>query len=392
MGKAPEPGVTSQMSARSSVLVVGGGIGGLTLAAALAGNGIPVDVVEVDPDWPTVGWGLSLTGPALRALATLGLADACIAAGFGFAEVFNCDAAGRPFRVEPLPRLAGPGRPAQVGIGRPALHRVLRERAEELGARTRCGVTVDTLDDDGTRVAVRFTDGTEGGYDLVVGADGVRSTLRGMLGIDITPRYTGQVIWRARVDRPAWHTALHTYSGPEHVAGIMPIGPAQAYVFLAEHAEVPAVLPPEELAGRMRALCAEFNGDFAAVCATITDPADIVRRPVHVLLADAPWHRGRVMLIGDAVHSPSPQLVSGAALAIEDAAVLGGLLADAGGPAALGSEQLDLLLTGFADRRHGRAALVVETSIRASEMELSGLTREAREVVGACFAALAAPI
>ena len=379
------------MSARK-ILVVGGGIGGLTLAIALTGGGHHVEIAEIDPEWPTVGWGLSLTGPALRALAPLGLAEACTAAGYGITQVDNNNSQSEPFNTINPPRLAGPGLPSQAGIARPALHQVLRDRVDRLGTVVRQGLSVEALTETEAGVVVRFTDGTEGSYDLVVGADGVRSAVRSLIGSDATPRYTGQMVWRALVERPEWATGINTYAGVPHNAGMIPISDKQAYVFMTENSETITLVPDELLADQMRAHLSGFTGRFADVCAGIVDPTSVVRRPVHVLLADAPWHRGRTVLIGDAVHSPSPQMISGAALAIEDAVVLAELLGPADADTDWSPSALDALLTAFVARRHARCELVVNASVRMSELDREGRFQEAHGVQGACFGALAAPI
>ena len=366
------------------ILVVGGGIAGLTVAGALAGNGHHVRVVELEPAWPTVGWGLSLTGPALRALDTLGLADRCIAEGFGVNEVHNCGRDTELLAVQPMPRLLGPERVAQAGIPRPALREILRQRAVDVGVELRSGVTVEELHDDGRTT---FTDGETRSYDLVIGADGVRSAVRALIGLDVTPRYTGQLVWRARVPRPAWGDGLITVADNGANAGMIPIAPDEAYVFHTENTPDVSPVPDERLADLLRERLSNFTGRFAELVAAIVDPAQVVRRPVHVLMADAPWHRGRTVLIGDAVHTPSPQLISGAAIAIEDAVLLAETLGTG-----YDDDDLPALLDKFAARRYGRCAAVVDASIRMSELERAGRHPEAHGVQGQAFRALAAPI
>ncbi|MFF7986851.1 FAD-dependent monooxygenase, partial [Streptomyces sp. NPDC007901] len=92
---------------RRSVLIVGGGIGGLTAAVALCRRGHAVEVVEQQHGWPAVGWGLSLTGPALRALDTIGLAQQCIDAGYPMRGIRNCDTAGKVLHEIEPPSLLG---------------------------------------------------------------------------------------------------------------------------------------------------------------------------------------------------------------------------------------------------------------------------------------------
>src|SRR5215470_14212895 len=102
------------------ILIVGGGIAGLTLAVALRRRGIAVEVVELQPRWDILGVGISLTGPTLRALKSIGLIDPCVRAGFGFDRIAFADAAGREVGALNMPRLCGPEYPATVAIGRPA--------------------------------------------------------------------------------------------------------------------------------------------------------------------------------------------------------------------------------------------------------------------------------
>ena len=132
----------------------------------------------------------------------------------------------------------------------------------------------------------------------------------------------------------------------------------------------------------MRELLAGFGDRMDAVRKDITDPATIVRRQVEVHLADAPWSRGRVVLIGDAVHAPSPQLVTGAALAIEDGVILAEMLDEAD---VAGS------LAAFSTRRYDRCRLVHEACVSISKLQLAGRTAEWTRVQAEAFAALAAP-
>jgi 2-polyprenyl-6-methoxyphenol hydroxylase-like FAD-dependent oxidoreductase len=366
-----------------NVLVVGGGIAGLTVALALGRRGHRAEVVEISPQWQALGWGLSLTGPTLRALDSLGLADECIAAGFGISEIGNCDSAGQLHSTIELPRLIGPGRPALAGMARPVLLDLLRRRAQQAGAALRLGVSVTAVQQQPAGVTVTFTSGATGRYDVLVGADGVRSAIRRLAGVTDQPRFTGQVVWRALVRRPVWATSLLTFAGTDGGAGLIPISADRAYVFLTENRAQPDELPEPRLAARMRELLAPFSGPIGAVRDAITDPASVVRRPVLALIVPRPWHRGNTVLIGDAVHSPSPQLVSGAALAVEDAVLLAGLLDEGDVPAALAE---------FGDRRYDRCAFVVEQSVQIGVLERAGRHHEAHVLQDKCHATLAAPI
>src|ERR1700678_3909121 len=127
------------------VLIVGGGIGGLTLAVALRRQGISVDVIEIKAEHTVQGVGIIQPGNALRALRTLGLMDACLAEGFQTDHYVMYDAAGAFIARVQLLRIAGETIPAVNGLPRTALHRILTDAAEAAGARIRLGLTVTTI-------------------------------------------------------------------------------------------------------------------------------------------------------------------------------------------------------------------------------------------------------
>src|SRR5436190_4736400 len=166
------------MTDAKRILVVGGGIGGLSTTVALRQAAFDVDVVEKNPAWDVYGVGIIQPGNALRALHRLGLAEQAVAVG----HPINGDAAwlgdGRTQLADnDWPPLV-PGLPPGNGITRPRLHRIFQDAVLEAGADVRTGVAVEKLEDVGEVVDVVFTDGAERSYDLVVGADGLHSQIR----------------------------------------------------------------------------------------------------------------------------------------------------------------------------------------------------------------------
>ncbi|WP_020673091.1 FAD-dependent monooxygenase [Amycolatopsis nigrescens] len=365
-----------------SALIVGAGIAGLTTASALARSGWSVEVIESGSEGTAAGWGLSLTGPSLRALHGLGLADQCLAAGYGMSVITNVDANGVASQLE-LPHLIGGDGPAMAGIARPELHRILRAEALRAGTRIHYGLSVSRLAQQDGQVCAELTDGTVRTVDLLVGADGIRSTVRDLIGRPTPVRYHGQMVWRARVPRPGWATGIHTFAGDGHQTGVVPISPSRAYVFLTENGVPPDVLPDAELAARMGELLAPFTGRVAELRPEVARSDSVIRRPVQTVLIDTSWSDGPSVVLGDAAHTPSPQMASGAALAIEDGLVLAKELDR--------YQDVGKALEAFTDRRRERCSALVRASVAIASLEQEQRHRESYPLIEACHHRMAQP-
>lgn len=375
------------MTAVERVLVVGAGVSGMVLATALKRAGKRPDVLEIQPQWEILGVGISIQGPALRALRAIGLLDRCVQEGFGYSQVVNCDQNGNVVGTVDLPRLNGPQYPSCVGIMRPSLHRMLAQALADAGVTVRFGLTVRSIRQSPDRVDVVFSDGSRGRYDLVVGADGANSHVRELVfGTERKPQYTGQAVWRAMVPRPEEVNARHAYYGPRHKAGFNPVSAREMYIYLVQNVTGDPRLESGRWPAVMRELLADFGGRIGEVRDRITDPERIVYRPVGSLLLPPPWYAGRVLVIGDAAHTAPPQLASGATVAIEDSIVLAELV-QSGQPA-------PQILGRFMARRYQRCRTVVENSRQLGEWEKFPDTPGAdpTALISASMKALAAPI
>ena len=345
------------------ILIVGGGIAGLTLAVALRRRGIGVDVVELQPRWNILGVGISLTGPTLRALKSIGLIDQCVQAGFGFDRIVFADAAGREVGALNMPRLCGLDYPATVAIGRPALHDVLISAAQELGAKISLGTTIIALGQEANAVEVEFSNGRRASYDLVVGCDGIHSVIR-KLTFEAVPdaSFTGLAVWRATVPRPKAIDCMQMFYGPNTKAGVNPHSQDEMFLFLVQPIADDRRLPPDRMHVILREQLNDFSADAVShVREHLTDPRQVDYRPMNAFLLPPPWHRGRVLVIGDAAHTTTPHLATGAGIAIEDAVVLAELLAT--------DLAMPELLDRFMGRRYERCRLVVDTAVKLGEME-----------------------
>jgi len=336
---------------RLEILVVGGGIGGLTSAIALRRRGFSVTVIEKDPAWSVYGVGIIQQGNVIRAMAELGLVEDYIAAGVGFDKVAVHAPNGMLVAEVPSPRLVAEY-PANVGVGRRALHKVLGDRARAAGAEIRLGIPAEAIAASTKGVTVRFSDGSEGRFDLLVGADGLNSQVRATLFPEAgEPEFTGQSVWRYNLSRPAGMDALHVYNGPVG-AGLVPIGPELMYMYLTTPEPGNPRYEREGLAAAMRAKVPTPLGDLAAL---ITDDDAVVYRPLETVLVEGPWHKGRVVLVGDAVHASTPHLGQGAGMAIEDSLVLAEELDRRDNPEAA--------FTAYRERRFARCRAIVENSL-----------------------------
>ncbi|MGW2025487.1 FAD-dependent monooxygenase [Streptomyces decoyicus] len=364
-------------------MIVGAGVAGLTAATALAGAGWQVEIAEVNPSRTTSGWGLCLTGPALRALAELGLAGACLIEGYGMSVITHVDVDGEPAGQARLPRLIGGRRPAMAGIARPVLHRILHTEAERRGVVVRQGLTVIEVDQEGELVRVQLSDGTVRQVALLVGADGIRSSARNLLGLETSLDYQGQMVWRALVPRPQWATGIHQFAGKTDTAGLVPISAGQAYVFLTENGVEQSVLPEAELAPRLEQILEAFPGRVQEIRPLVSVSASVVRRPVLTAFLEGTWNRGNGVVIGDAAHAPAPQMASGAALAIEDGLVLAEEL---GRHRSVGAG-----LEAFVRRRRQRCRTLVETSVSIAGLERVQRHRETYPLTEAGHRLMAEP-
>jgi 2-polyprenyl-6-methoxyphenol hydroxylase-like FAD-dependent oxidoreductase len=343
------------------VLVIGGGIGGLTAATALGQKGFDVTVIERSDGRGVEGVGISQQANVVRALARLGLAEDYVRAGFAYdaVEIYAPDGT---LVIRTPSRSLIEGYPAAMGIPRRALLRVLADAATAAGAEIRRSTAAVSLEDTGSEVQARFSDGTERSFDLAIGADGIYSQTRRLLFPDTPrPEFTGQAVWRYNLPRPAEFDALHVYNGPTGV-GLVPMSDAEIYIYATTSEPDNPQYPTEGLAARMRQRLAGCAPAIRAIAEQIADDARVVYRPLEAIFLEGPWHKGRVALLGDAVHATTPHLGQGGGMAIEDAVVLAEELAR--------HDEPETASDAYRKRRFERCRYVVEKSLEICRGQL----------------------
>ncbi|MGW7090448.1 FAD-dependent oxidoreductase [Streptomyces sp. NPDC054871] len=358
------------MSTPPTVLVIGGGAAGNTATILLRRAGIAVDLIEAKDDWnATAGSGITLQGNALRVLRELGVWEQVEKSGFGFGAVGITAPDGTVLHVAEDLRTGGDDLPATVGMQRPQLQSILIDAVRASGATVRLGVRATSMDQsaDGTGVTVRFADGTTSRYDLVIAADGLGSTSRAAIGITDRPEPTGMAIWRVAAPRPAgMPRADLAYGGPAYIAGYCPTSESTLYAFVVEANRDRASIPPASYADEMRSLAQHYGGHWPEITAHITDASQVNYTWFDRMLVEGSWHRGRVVLVGDAAHCCPPTLAQGAALSMEDAWVLTQMLTAT-------DIWDDALLQAYYERRVARVRPVVEASVQIGRWQLDGV-------------------
>jgi 2-polyprenyl-6-methoxyphenol hydroxylase-like FAD-dependent oxidoreductase len=355
-----------------TAIVIGGGIAGPVAATALRKAGIEADVYE---SWPAqsegIGGSLAIAPNGMAALDVVGAGDAVRASAL---PITGTRMAIRDHKPLSLPALDGV-EPMQM-VGRGNLHRALHDRAVAEGVGFHWGNRLVGADEDRTGITARFEDGSTARADVLVGADGVRSTVRTLIDPQApSANYTGllgfqgwvpaapgspldpppglmtfafgsrayYLFWREADGRVTWGANL----------------PSTKYLSLSDARKVPSA---QWLATLRETYQDDVPGQLLAD-GTTADTLDVTGA-IHIMPSVPHWHRGRMVLVGDAVHAPSNSTGQGASLAIESAVQLARCLRDRPDPASA--------FTAYEGLRRTRVEAITRRGARVNSTKTPG--------------------
>ena len=339
-----------------STLVLGGGIGGLSLARELAVQGLPVTVLEKAAQLNPIGAGIIMNPNAMRVLDRNGLAEALRSNSWPYLMRETCDRRGRLLAVRDYRPLYDSGKLSTGALVHRAhllevLYRGVPPEAVHFG------VAVKSIDLTPDRVRVETERNGVFEADLLVGADGIHSQVRRHAFGEIEPLYMGYRSHRLLVDNVAGTRNFTEFLGHGQRIGLVPVSERRLYVWTTFNS--PRERPPLlDSAERFRELFRQFT-DERVRCALsqVRSPDEIISTEIEEIRLDQ-WVRGRAVLLGDAAHAMTPNIGQGAGMAMEDAAVLAEELASA----QRGAQRLELALANYMRRRKPRVESVMRIS------------------------------
>lgn len=349
----PAPHQIEETTHCGPILVAGGGIGGLAAGIALRRAGFDVEVFERAPELREIGSGIAIAPNGVLALRRIGLDHAMVAAGV-VAETLDLRAADGGLLARLRPRDLAPEIDAPfVCIHRGTLQSVLLAALGRERVRTGCEAIGYEAHADRVTLLLRGGGRIDGA--VLVGADGLRSSVRSQLAGHREPLYAGYTAWRAVTPEgfaPRPTSTSETW-GRGHRFGLVPLERDRVYWYATAN-DPPGERDGPGLRERLLRTFRTWHAPIAEVIAA-TAEEEILRTDILHRRPLRRWSDGRVTLLGDAAHPMTPNLGQGACLALEDAVVLAECLEEVSEPIAA--------LRLYADRRRRRARLIAPRAL-----------------------------
>lgn len=344
---------------KNRILIIGGGIAGLTTALALQRRNIDFMVFEAVPEIKAVGAGISLAGNAMRALKKLGVDEEVKRNGHLISSMIIEDDKGKRISVMDAEKLSREHGLVNVAIHRADLHQVLLNAIDSSKIVT--GKKAVDFNEEPEGITIFFDDGSLEQGSAAIIADGIHSGIRKKLLPGVSPRYSGYTCWRGVVEN-RWsieHHAVETW-GPNGRFGYVPIGNNKIYWFACKNAPV-----KDEMMSLFRV--AELVDNFKRYAHPIpeilrdTPDSDLIWSDIVDLKPISQYAYNRILLLGDAAHATTPNLGQGACMAMEDALFVAELIDNQ-------SESIAHAFKLFEQKRVPRVHYIVNTSFRLGKL------------------------
>ena len=370
------------MTSATSALVVGGGIVGLVGARALALKGVKVTLLERKPIIADEGGiGIGMQSNAMNALGEIGLAQACVDKGVPVESITVYAPNGAPVASRAPEKYCDSPWPGFTGISRAALHAILVDGAAKAGVDLVSGAEVASVRQDDKAATVVLSDERVFSADMLVGADGIHSTVRAALfPAYARPAPLGEGVWRGLIEGVQLHDVSMMFGGPVGTIGYTPLK-GDTYLYVVDQDSNAPARDELDVAARLIERIGKVPGFPGRLLPHLSHrPGDVTYRPLASVWLPAPWYAGRIVIIGDAAHAGPPTLAQGAAMGIEDGVVLAQCLAQA--------TTLPAGFDAFMKRRYERVKTIVDASITIShaQMERGGQVKMAEANKGAAMA------
>lgn len=306
------------------VLIIGGGIGGLSAAIALRKIGLSVTVCEASSRNSLKGAGILQPQNSFEVLKALGIYEQCINKGFqlNFLKILNKDGV---IISEISERFMDESLPGRNAIWRSELSEILVTKAQSLGVNIEWNKVLKSYTERENEVNVTFEDKSTLTCDILIGFDGIRSKVRDiMLGRNIYPQFLGMGSWRFPIEFPknkSFNETLMFHNGSTKI-GIVPLSESAGYAFILKPVKIDYWDDKMTRYERVMSIVDQFKGASTLIKEGLSKDSPIIFTLVEEVALEENWYSNRVVIGGDAAHASAPNLAQGAAMAIEDAIVL----------------------------------------------------------------------
>lgn len=343
------------------VAIVGGGIGGLTLAIALQRKGFRPTIYEQAPELKMIGAGLGLSGNAIKAFSAIGIEDAVLKAGTALKRMAIKDVNGRVLNETNSEEISKQyGIANNFSIHRADLHEVLLQHIND--DNLILGKVCVGFEQNSSGVTLSFQDGTSANTDYVIACDGIHSVFRKKLLPNASPRYAGYTCWRAVIEYAPIHFDRDQTSetwGPGARFGIVPLSHNRLYWFATLNAKA----QDQNLrAYTTKDLLKQFQSFHHPIPEIINNTSDeqLIWSDINDLEPIKQFAFNNILLLGDAAHATTPNMGQGACMAIEDAATLANGLER--------NKNVEEAFRQFETKRIGRTTKIVNASWRLGKI------------------------